>query len=54
MPIETSDRIANIDYKFIFIMDLFSQDILGNGILDDALTYIEKAVQNEVNILVHW
>lgn len=54
MPIEIADQISYVDYKFIFMMDLFSQDILGNGILEDALNYIEKAVQEGVNVLVHW
>lgn len=54
MPIEASDKIPDVDYKFIYMMDLFSQDILGNGILEDALNYIKKAVQDEVKVLVHW
>lgn len=35
-------------------MDMLDQDILGDDLLEDAIAYIEKAVSDGVNILVHW
>ena len=54
MQIREQDRVENVEYKFIFMMDMVSQDILGNGLLEEALEYIESAVSDGANILVHW
>jgi protein-tyrosine phosphatase len=43
-----------VEYFHIFMMDVLSQDILGSGILHEALLYIEQAVRDKANVLVHW
>lgn len=53
MPIPESSRLSNVHYKFIFMMDMLSQDLLGNNILEDAITYIEKVRKSGGRILVH-
>uniref|UniRef100_A0A914PD53 Protein-tyrosine-phosphatase n=1 Tax=Panagrolaimus davidi TaxID=227884 RepID=A0A914PD53_9BILA len=53
MAIPESAKIPNIHYKFIFMMDMLSQDLLGNNLLDDALKYIDKVLSSGGSILVH-
>uniref|UniRef100_A0AC34FEN4 Protein-tyrosine-phosphatase n=1 Tax=Panagrolaimus sp. ES5 TaxID=591445 RepID=A0AC34FEN4_9BILA len=53
MAIPESARIPNIHYKFIFMMDMLSQDFLGNNLLDDALKYIDKVLTSGGSLLVH-
>uniref|UniRef100_A0A914PSF3 protein-tyrosine-phosphatase n=1 Tax=Panagrolaimus davidi TaxID=227884 RepID=A0A914PSF3_9BILA len=53
MAIPEWQRIPNIHYKFIFMMDMLSQDLLGNNLLDDALKYIDKVLNSGGSILVH-
>lgn len=53
MPIPDEQKIPNIQYKFVFMMDLFSQDILGNNTLDTAVNYIETVIKSGGRILVH-
>jgi protein-tyrosine phosphatase len=53
MEIRETDRIPGIEYKFIFAMDTATQDILGNNILEGAIEYIERAVKDGANVLVH-
>lgn len=54
MPINQSDQVPEIEYKFVFMMDTLTQDILGENLLEDAVAYIEKAVRDGANIVVHW
>lgn len=54
MPIPDTARIPNIRYKFVFMMDMFSQDLLGNNILEETIAYIEKVLNSGASILVHW
>lgn len=54
MPIPEAARIPNIRYKFIFMMDMLSQDLLGNNILEEAMAYIDKVLSSGGSILVHW
>ncbi|CAD5234241.1 unnamed protein product [Bursaphelenchus xylophilus] len=53
MSIDDSKKINGIHYKFIFMMDMPTQDILGDNVLEEAVAYIENAVKDGVNILVH-
>jgi dual specificity phosphatase 12 len=53
MPIPETARMPNVHYKFIFMMDMISQDFLGNSLLEDALKYIEKVINSGSSILVH-
>jgi dual specificity phosphatase 12 len=53
MPIPEAARIPNIQYKFIFMMDMLAQDILGNNLLEDALKYIDRVLSSGGSILVH-
>jgi len=53
MPVNEIDKLPNVQYKFIFMMDMASQDILGDNLLEDAIAYIERAVKDGVNIVVH-
>lgn len=52
VPLER--RLPNIDYHFIFAMDLPNQDLLGGGQLLEGIGYITRAVQSGGNVLVHW
>lgn len=54
MPIKESAQLPNVEYKFLFMMDVVSQDILGNGLLQEAIHYIDESVKEGVNILIHW
>jgi protein-tyrosine phosphatase len=54
LPINESNKLPGIDYKFIFMMDLRGQDILGDNLLEEAIAYIEQAVSDGANIVVHW
>lgn len=51
VPLER--RLPNIDYHFIFAMDLPNQDLLGGGQLLEGIGYITRAVQSGGNVLVH-
>jgi dual specificity phosphatase 12 len=53
MPINSTDQVPEIEYKFVFMMDTLTQDILGDNLLENAIDYIEKAVADGVNIVVH-
>jgi protein-tyrosine phosphatase len=53
LPINEANRLPGIQYKFVFMMDMTNQDILGDNLLEDAIAYIEQAVHDNVNILVH-
>ncbi|CAD5229564.1 unnamed protein product [Bursaphelenchus okinawaensis] len=53
MTIDELKKVPGVHYKFLFMMDLSSQDILGDNLLEEAIQYIEKAVKDGVNILVH-
>lgn len=53
-PIDECWREPSIDYRFIFMLDDQSQDILENGLLEKALEIIEDATSNGINIVVHW
>lgn len=46
--------MSDIHYKFLFMMDTENQDILGDNLLEEAVGYIEKAVEDGANIVVHW
>jgi len=54
MEIGVKNRLPGVEYHHIFMMDVISQDILGSGIIERALEYIEQAVNDRANILVHW
>jgi hypothetical protein len=54
MPINPADQIPEVEYKFVFMMDTLTQDILGENLLEDAIDYIQKAVADGSNIVVHW
>lgn len=54
MAIPETARLPNIHYKFVFMMDMLSQDILGNNVLEDALKHIDKVLKAGASILVHW
>uniref|UniRef100_A0A915DSD4 protein-tyrosine-phosphatase n=1 Tax=Ditylenchus dipsaci TaxID=166011 RepID=A0A915DSD4_9BILA len=53
MPIRKNDQLSAVDYKFVFMMDMVSQDILGNGLLEECLRYIASSVREGNNVLVH-
>ncbi|KAH7699263.1 dual specificity phosphatase [Aphelenchoides avenae] len=53
MEIPEGERIPGIEYKFIFAMDMVTQDLLGNNILENAIDYIERAVKDGASLLVH-
>uniref|UniRef100_A0A914P3Q5 protein-tyrosine-phosphatase n=1 Tax=Panagrolaimus davidi TaxID=227884 RepID=A0A914P3Q5_9BILA len=52
-PIPESAKISNIYYKFIFMIDMLSQNLLKNNLLDTALKYIENVLNSGKSILVH-
>lgn len=54
LPINEADKLPGIQYHFVFMMDMPTQDILGDNLLEDAIAYIEQAVSDRVNIVVHW
>lgn len=54
MPIREEDRLPDVEYKFIFMMDIVSQDIISNGLLREAIKYIDDSVRHGLNIIVHW
>lgn len=54
MEIPEQERIPGIEYKFIFAMDMPTQDILGHNILENGIEYIERAVKDGASLLVHW
>ncbi|VDL74874.1 unnamed protein product [Nippostrongylus brasiliensis] len=51
VPVEK--RLPDIDYHFIFAMDLPNQDLLGGGQIAEGIAYITRAVQSGGNVLVH-
>ncbi|KAI1723668.1 dual specificity phosphatase, catalytic domain-containing protein [Ditylenchus destructor] len=53
MPIKETDRLPGIDYKFVFMMDMTTQDILGNGLLEECLRFINTSLRDGNNVLVH-
>ena len=53
MAIPKSSKIQNIQYKFIFMMDMPSQDILGNNLLDIGIDFIDTALKSGGKVLVH-
>ncbi|VDM85139.1 unnamed protein product [Strongylus vulgaris] len=46
-------RLPNIEYHFLFAMDLPNQDLLGTGLLAQGLAVISNAIQSGGNVLVH-
>ncbi|CAI2350032.1 unnamed protein product [Caenorhabditis sp. 36 PRJEB53466] len=52
-PIAKDKKIDNVDYKFIHVFDMPSQSILRNGILKEAIKYIDEAVGNDETVVVH-
>lgn len=54
VAIPMDKRLPNIEYHFLFAMDLPNQDLLGTGLLAQGLAFITNAVQSGGNILVHW
>ncbi|EYB98809.1 hypothetical protein Y032_0128g1454 [Ancylostoma ceylanicum] len=53
VAIPMDKRLPNIEYHFLFAMDLPNQDLLGTGLLAQGLAFITNAVQSGGNILVH-
>ncbi|KAK6025950.1 hypothetical protein OSTOST_08134 [Ostertagia ostertagi] len=51
IPVER--RLPNIDYHFLFAMDLSNQDLLGGGQIAEGIAYITRAVQSGGDVLVH-
>lgn len=46
--------MPDVDYRVISLLDMSDQDLLGSGLLKEALEYIEDAVEKKEPILVHW
>lgn len=54
MSINEPDQARGLLYKFLFMMDMPNQDLLGDSLLEEALAFVEKAVKDKANIIVHW
>uniref|UniRef100_A0A8R1HQR3 protein-tyrosine-phosphatase n=1 Tax=Caenorhabditis japonica TaxID=281687 RepID=A0A8R1HQR3_CAEJA len=52
-PISDAQKIEGIQYHFLHMFDMPSQEILANGILEQSINYIEESVANNENIVVH-
>lgn len=52
-PIPEKKQIKNVDYKFLYLLDMPNEPILSNGLLEEAVLYIEKGIEKEENVLVH-
>ena len=54
MSIPEHKKLKNIKYKFVFIIDMVTQDILAKNLLEDSIRFVEEAIANGGNVLVHW
>uniref|UniRef100_F1L2R9 protein-tyrosine-phosphatase n=1 Tax=Ascaris suum TaxID=6253 RepID=F1L2R9_ASCSU len=53
MGVPERAQIAGVEYKFLFVMDSITQNILANNLLNDGLKFIEDAINDGGNVLVH-
>ncbi|KAE9551964.1 hypothetical protein FO519_004816 [Halicephalobus sp. NKZ332] len=53
MPIPKPSKMSNVQYKFVFMMDTVSQDILGANLLEIAIGFIDNAIKSGGRIIVH-
>ncbi|VDD85307.1 unnamed protein product, partial [Enterobius vermicularis] len=53
MCIPEKSQIPNVEYKFLFALDMATQDMFANNLLTEALSFIETALNDDGNVLVH-
>lgn len=51
--IPEGNRLKDVDYKFIHLLDMPNEPILSNGLLEESLKYIDDGVNNEEGVVVH-
>lgn len=54
MSIPEHKKLKDIKYKFVFVIDMITQDILAKNLLENAILFIEDAVGTGGRVLVHW
>ncbi|UMM29087.1 hypothetical protein L5515_011625 [Caenorhabditis briggsae] len=52
-PIPENKRLKDVDYKFIRLLDMPNEPILSNGLLEEALKFIDEGIESETNVVVH-
>ncbi|PIC34736.1 hypothetical protein B9Z55_014300 [Caenorhabditis nigoni] len=52
-PIPENKKVTNVDYKFIHLLDMPNEPILSNGLLEEAIKFIDEGIESEKNVVVH-
>ncbi|KAK0405197.1 hypothetical protein QR680_017848 [Steinernema hermaphroditum] len=52
-PINDDKKVEGVSYMFVFALDMLCQDLLGNNLLESTLSFIEDAIEEGGNVLVH-
>lgn len=52
-PIPEKNKLENIDYKFIRLLDMPNEPILSNGLLEEAIKCIDEGIEKKENVVVH-
>lgn len=53
MCIPERSQIPGVEYKFLFALDMSTQDMFADNLLIEALDFIECALKEDGNVLVH-
>jgi len=53
-PINSMKRANGVQYLHIPTTDVPEEDLLGSGRLQQAMEFLEKAVDKRLPVLVHW
>lgn len=51
--IEENKKVENVNYKFMHLFDMPNEHILSNGLLEEAISYINEGIMNDENVVVH-
>lgn len=52
-PLALERRISGIDYKFVYMLDLESQNVFTSNILHKSIEFLQKCYKTNQSILIH-